>query len=253
MTDLLSATDVHRSFGGVAAVDGVSLAVEQGSLTGLIGPNGAGKTTMLGLIAGALKPSAGSVVFDGHDVTGAGPTRIARRGLIRTFQLSGEFARLTVLENLIVAAPSQNGESIFKALALGGHSWRTQERELVRSARELLDRFEMRPKEDEYAGNLSGGQKRLIEIMRTLMAKPRMLLLDEPMAGVNPTLTRKIETHLTQLRDDGLTMLMIEHELGVVERLCDRVIVMALGKVISEGTMAELRGDREVIDAYLVG
>jgi branched-chain amino acid transport system ATP-binding protein len=179
--------------------------------------------------------------------------RLGRSGLIRTFQISSEFQRLTVLENLLVGAPAHPGETLVGSLVLGKRAWRAQEQELVDRARELLVRFEMQEKEDEYAGNLSGGQKRLLEIMRSLMAEPKLLLLDEPMAGVNPTLARGIERHLERLREAGLTMLMVEHELGVVERLCDRVIVMAQGKVISEGTMETLRRDQEVLDAYLVG
>jgi ABC-type branched-subunit amino acid transport system ATPase component len=177
----------------------------------------------------------------------------ARRGLIRTFQTSSEFQRLTVLENLLVGDQDHPGETLFGALLRGGRSWRAHERDLVLRARGLLERFEMADKEDEWAGSLSGGQKRLLEIMRGLMAEPKLLLLDEPMAGVNPTLARRIEGHLQQLNREGLTMLMVEHELGVVDRLCHRVIVMAQGKVISEGTMETLRREQEVLDAYLVG
>jgi ABC-type branched-subunit amino acid transport system ATPase component len=250
---LLEVRDLRRSFGGVHAVDGVSFVVEAGTISGLIGPNGAGKSTALGVVAGAIKPSGGSIAFDGNDVTGASPMRLGREGLIRTFQISSEFQRLTVLENLLVGAPEQVGETLAGALLLGKRAWRAQEQTLVDQARELLGRFEMQDKEEEYAGNLSGGQKRLLEIMRSLMADPKLLLLDEPMAGVNPTLARRIEGHLRDLRDGGLTMLMVEHELGVVERLCEHVIVMAQGKVISEGTMETVRSNQEVLDAYLVG
>jgi branched-chain amino acid transport system ATP-binding protein len=179
--------------------------------------------------------------------------RLGREGLIRTFQISSEFQRLTVLENLLVGAPGHAGETLVGALVLGKRAWRAQEQALVEHARELLARFEMKDKEEEYAGNLSGGQKRLLEIMRSLMANPKLLLLDEPMAGVNPTLARRIEGHLQDLRDAGLTLLMVEHELGVVDRLCEHVIVMAQGKVISEGTMETVRRNQEVLDAYLVG
>ena len=250
---LLQVRDLRRSFGGVHAVDGVSFAVESGTISGLIGPNGAGKSTALGMIAGAIKPSGGSIAFDGQNVTGSSPMQLGRKGLIRTFQLSSEFHRLTVLENLLVGAPAHRGETLLGSLVLGKRSWQAQELELVERARELLARFEMQEKEEEYAGNLSGGQKRLLEIMRSLMAEPKLLLLDEPMAGVNPTLARRIEGHLQDLSDTGLTMLMVEHELGVVERLCEHVIVMAQGKVISEGTMATVRKNQEVLDAYLVG
>jgi neutral amino acid transport system ATP-binding protein len=250
---LLEVRDLRRSFGGVHAVDGISFAVESGTISGLIGPNGAGKSTALGMIAGAIKPSGGSIAFDGHDVTGSSPMHLGRKGLIRTFQISSEFQRLTVLENLLVGAPSHTGETLVSSLVLGKRSWRAQELELVERARELMGRFEMHEKEEEYAGNLSGGQKRLLEIMRSLMAEPKLLLLDEPMAGVNPTLARRIEGHLQDLSDAGLTMLMVEHELGVVERLCEHVVVMAQGKVISEGTMETVRKNQEVLDAYLVG
>jgi ABC-type branched-subunit amino acid transport system ATPase component len=253
MSDLLTVRDIRRSFGGVRAVDGVSFSVPRGSTTGLIGPNGAGKSTALGVIAGALRADGGTVEFDGEDISGLPPMNRARRGLIRTFQTSSPFSRLTVLENLLVAAQNNPGETLLGAIILGKRSWRRHERELVDRARELMAQFEMSEKEDEWAGNLSGGQKRLLEIMRGLMAGPKLLLLDEPMAGVNPTLARGIEGHLERLHTDGLTMLMVEHELGVVERLCDRVIVMAQGKVISQGTMESLRTEQEVLDAYLVG
>jgi ABC-type branched-subunit amino acid transport system ATPase component len=249
---LLSVRDVHRDFGGVKAVDGASFSALRGHVTGLIGPNGAGKSTLLGIVAGAIKPVSGKVTFDGHDVTSLPPNKIARRGIIRTFQLSAEFSKLTVLENLLVAVPGQKGESLLGA-ELGRLYWGSSQDALVVTARDVLDRFAMTPKENELAGNLSGGQKRLLEIMRALMAKPKMLLLDEPFAGVNPTLAREIEKYLLDLRDEGLSMIMVEHELSVVERLCDPVVVMAQGKVISEGTMRDVTARQEVLDAYLVG
>jgi ABC-type branched-subunit amino acid transport system ATPase component len=249
---VLAVQDLHREFGGVHAVNGASFTVPPGRITGLIGPNGAGKSTALNIIAGALKPSAGTVSYRGKDITGLPSYKVARRGIIRTFQLSSEFAALTVLENLLVAAPAQRGEALWQA-ALGKRYWRPQERAMVERARQLMARFDMSAKEDEYAGNLSGGQKRLLELMRGLMANPALLLLDEPMAGVNPSLARRIEQHLADLVCEGLTMLMIEHELAVVERLCDPVVVMAQGRVISQGTMADVRSDQEVLDAYLIG
>jgi ABC-type branched-subunit amino acid transport system ATPase component len=249
---LLTVRDLHRQFGGVRAVNGASFDVPPGRITGLIGPNGAGKSTVLNVIAGAIKPSSGEISYRGQDITGLRSYRLARRGIIRTFQLSSEFAALTVLENLLVAVPDQRGEALWQA-ALGKRYWRAQERTMVERARELLTRFDMSAKEDEYAGNLSGGQKRLLELIRGLMAAPALLLLDEPMAGVNPALARRIEQHLLDLCAEGLTLFMIEHELAVVERLCDPVIVMAQGRVISQGTMADVRADREVLDAYLIG
>jgi len=249
---ILVVRDVSRDFGGLKAVDGASFSALPGHITGLIGPNGAGKSTLLGIIAGAIKPGAGTITFEGRSVTGLAPNLVARRGIIRTFQLSAEFAKLTVLENLLVAAPAQKGESLLGA-ELGRLYWGRGEDKLVEVARGVLDRFAMTAKENELAGNLSGGQKRLLEIMRALMAKPTMLLLDEPFAGVNPTLAREIEQYLLDLRDEGLSMIMVEHELSVVERVCDPVVVMAQGKVISEGSMRDVTARQEVLDAYLIG
>jgi neutral amino acid transport system ATP-binding protein len=249
---MLSVVNVQRGFGGVKAVDGATFSAMRGHITGLIGPNGAGKSTLIAVIGGALKPEGGSITFDGDDITGMPAHRVARHGLIRTFQLSAEFSRLTVLENLLVAARVQKGESLFGA-ELGRLYWGPDEAALVDVARDVLDRFSMTAKENELAGNLSGGQKRLLEIMRALMATPKMLLLDEPFAGVNPTLAREIEQYLLDLRDEGLSMIMVEHELAVVERLCEPVVVMAQGKVISEGSMKDVTARREVLDAYLIG
>jgi ABC-type branched-subunit amino acid transport system ATPase component len=249
---ILSVRDVRRGFGGVQAVDGATFSASRGRITGLIGPNGAGKSTLIAIVGGALKPDGGTVTFDGADVTGMTAHRIARRGLIRTFQLSAEFSKLTVLENLLVAVPHQKGESLLGA-QLGRLYWGQDEGARVDRARDVLDRFSMAPKENELAGNLSGGQKRLLEIMRALMATPKMLLLDEPFAGVNPTLAREIEHYLVDLRDEGLSMIMVEHELAVVERVCDPVVVMAQGKVIAEGAMKDVGAREEVLRAYLVG
>jgi ABC-type branched-subunit amino acid transport system ATPase component len=249
---VLSVRDVHRAFGGVKAVDGATFSAMPGRVTGLIGPNGAGKSTLMGIIAGAIQADSGTIEFDGADVTAFPAHKMARLGLIRTFQLSAEFSKLTVLENLLVAAPAQKGESLLGA-ELGRLYWGRDETDLVARAREVLDRFAMSPKENELAGNLSGGQKRLLEIMRALMAQPKLVLLDEPFAGVNPTLAREIEQYLLGLRDEGLSMVMVEHELSVVERLCDPVVVMAQGRVIAEGPMREVTMRQEVLDAYLIG
>jgi branched-chain amino acid transport system ATP-binding protein len=249
---LLTATDVHRHFEGMHAVDGVSIEVLPGRLTGLIGPNGAGKSTFLAVLAGTLPASEGSIVFDGEEISPLPAFRRARRGLVRTFQLPSEFAQLTVLENLLAAAPKNRGDSVVGAL-LGRRYWGADEDALVERARGLLGRFRMIEKENQYAGDLSGGQKRLVEIMRALMLEPRLLLLDEPMAGVHPSIVGEIASYLESLRDEGLTILMVEHQLAIVERLCDPVIVMAQGKVIGRGPLVELRRQREVVDAYLVG
>jgi branched-chain amino acid transport system permease protein len=249
---MLRVRGIVRDFSGVQAVAGADFELYDGRITGLIGPNGAGKSTVVNIISGAVKPRSGSIVFNGRDITSQPVHQIARRGIVRTFQLSSEFGRLTVLENLLVAAPSQVGESFLGAM-LGKRYWQEQERKLVRQARALLARFGMTAKEEEYAGNLSGGQRRMVEIMRGLMAKPKLLLLDEPLAGVNPTLAQEIMGYLEDLRDEGLTMLMVEHDLGAVDRVCDPVIVMAQGKVLAQGTLRELRQQREVLDAYFIG
>lgn len=249
---VLETHELRRSFGGVHAVDSVSIRIAEGCITGLIGPNGAGKSTLLTILAGALAPDTGRVVFLGADITRERPHQRARRGLIRTFQLGGDLPRLTVLESLLLAAPRQRGERLMFALA-GRRGWAAQEEELLDRARDLLDRFDMRDHEDAYVAELSGGQRRLVEITRALMAEPRLLLLDEPFAGVNPSLARRIERHLVELRDEGLTMVLVEHELDVVERCCDPVVVMAMGRVVAEGTMEDVRKRREVLDAYLTG
>jgi branched-chain amino acid transport system permease protein len=249
---MLTATEIHRHFEGMRAVDGVSIEVPPGKITGLIGPNGAGKSTLLAVLAGTLPATSGSIVFDGQDITHLPAYQRARRGLVRTFQLPSEFARLTVLENLMVAAPDNRGDSLLGALRGRGY-WIADERRLVEKGRGLLARFGMTAKESDYAGTMSGGQKRLIEIMRALMLEPRLLLLDEPMSGVHPSIVLEIQHYLESLREEGLTILMVEHELHMVERLCDSVVVMAQGKVIGSGTMASLRRQQEIVDAYLVG
>jgi branched-chain amino acid transport system ATP-binding protein len=249
---MLVAEDVHRHFEGMRAVDGVSLEVPRGKITGLIGPNGAGKSTFMAVLAGTLPAGSGRIVFEGVDITTVPAYRRARMGLVRTFQLPSEFSRLTVLENLLVAAPRNRGDSLWGAL-LGRRYWGEDEERLVGEARGLLARFGMSAKESDYAGTMSGGQKRLIEIMRALMLHPRCLLLDEPMSGVHPRVVGEIQNYLHALRADGLTILMVEHELHLVEELCDSVFVMAQGKLIGSGTMASLRRQREIVDAYLVG
>jgi branched-chain amino acid transport system permease protein len=249
---LLQVADLRRAFGGVQAVAGTMFTVSRGTITGLIGPNGAGKSTVLSLIGGQLRPDAGSIRFGGVEIAGLPPHTIARRGLIRTFQTANLFARMTVLENMLLGAPPWIGESVAGAL-LGKWFWRRHEQALVDQARAILDRFGMAQVENEYAGRLSGGQKRIVEIMRALMAKPRLLLLDEPMAGVNPTLAGSIANHLTELCAEGITILMVEHEMKMVSLICDPVIVMVQGRVLAEGTMTTLRTNQEVLDAYLAG
>jgi branched-chain amino acid transport system permease protein len=249
---ILQAVDVSRDFGGVQAVSGVSMSVRQGTLTGLIGPNGAGKSTLLALLAGTDRPSAGQIRYQGQDISGLPAFRRARIGLIRTFQLASEFKRLTVMENLLTAAPGNRGDS-FRGAVAGRRYWRDDEAAAVTRAEAVLGRFGLTDLANSYAGDLSGGQRRLVEIMRALMAEPAVLLLDEPMAGVHPELARRIGTALTGLCKEGMTILMVEHELAIMDEFCDPVVVMAEGSVLAQGTMAELRERTEVVEAYLVG
>jgi len=233
-------------------VNDVSLAVRRGTLTGLIGPNGAGKSTLLAILAGTVRPSSGTVTYLGQDITGMPAFRRARLGLVRTFQLASEFKRLTVLENLLTAVPSNRGDTLRGAIA-GRRYWKGDEAAAIARARAVLDRFGLEGIANSYAGDLSGGQRRLVEIMRALMAEPTMLLLDEPMAGVHPNLARRIGNELVALCQEGMTILMVEHELAIMDEFCDPVAVMAEGAVLAEGTMAQLRRRSEVVEAYLVG
>ena len=249
---VLEAIDVTREFGGVRAVAGVSFGVRRGTMTGLIGPNGAGKSTLLAMLAGTLPVSSGHIRYQGQDVTGLAAYRRARLGLVRTFQLASEFKRLTVMENLLSAVPDNRGDSFRGAMA-GRRYWRADEAAAIARAQVLLDRFGLEGNANSYAGDLSGGQRRLVEIMRALMAQPRVLLLDEPMAGVHPNLARRIGNELVALCAEGLTVLMVEHELAIMDEFCDPVVAMAEGVVLAEGSMAELRSRTEVVEAYLVG
>jgi branched-chain amino acid transport system permease protein len=249
---VLRAVDLVKEFGGVHAVAGVSLEVRRGTLTGLIGPNGAGKSTLLAMLAGTMGVTSGQVIYAGADVTGVPAYRRARLGLVRTFQLASEFKRLTVMENLLSAAPGNRGDSLAGALR-GRRYWRRDEAAAIDRARALLDRFGLSDLADTYGGDLSGGQRRLTEIMRALMTEPTMLLLDEPMAGVHPRLARRIGGHLLELCAEGMTILMVEHELAIMDEFCDPVFMMAEGVVLASGTMADLRARADVVEAYLVG
>ncbi|HWE62155.1 MAG TPA: ABC transporter ATP-binding protein [Chloroflexota bacterium] len=247
---LLRVDHISHAFGGVQAVHDCSFGVPDGSICGLIGPNGAGKTTVVNVVSGMLKRQRGQVRYAGTDISGWSPAQVARQGLLRTFQLSREFARLTVLENVLVAATGQIDESLWAAL-FRRRATRARERQLVEHAREVLHTFGLDALRNEWAENLSGGQKRLLELARAVMARPRLVLLDEPMAGVNPTLIDRIEGHIRELRAQGVTFLLVEHNLNVVERLCDMVIVMAEGRTLAEGTLAEHRRNPDVVAAYL--
>jgi ABC-type branched-subunit amino acid transport system ATPase component len=249
---LLRVEGLACDFGGVHAVQDATFAVRRGTITGLIGPNGAGKSTVINLISGRTRPLRGSVLFDGVQIAGQRPHEVARHGIVRTFQQANVFGGLTVLENLLVGAGPWPGERLTAALGRK-RAWSGVERELAERAWEVLGHFGLTDIANSYAAALSGGQRRLVELMRALMAGPKLLLLDEPMAGVSPPLAVTIAQRLEELRDTGMTMLMVEHELRLVERLCDPVVVMAQGTVLAEGSMAELRTNPEVINAYLGG
>jgi branched-chain amino acid transport system permease protein len=249
---ILQVFNLTRSFDGVMAVNGVSFDVQRGRLTGLIGPNGAGKSTTLAMLAGTLPVTSGRILYKGDDITALPAFRRARSGIVRTFQLASEFKRLTVLENLLCAVPQQSGDSFYGAL-LGRRSWIEDEQAAIDNAAEMLERFGLTKYANTYAGDLSGGQRRLVEIMRALMTDPTVLLLDEPMAGVHPHLARQIGKELIELSKEGMTIMMVEHELAIMDEFCDPIIVMAEGTVLAEGTMASLRAKPEVVEAYLVG
>jgi len=249
---VLETVDVTREFGGVQAVAGVSIQVRKGTLTGLIGPNGAGKSTLLAMLAGTLPVTSGKIIYEGRDITGVPAFRRARLGLVRTFQLASEFKRLTVMENLLSAVPGNRGDT-FRGSLLGKRYWQADETAAIARAEAILERFGLEQFANHYAGDLSGGQRRLVEIMRALMAEPATLLLDEPMAGVHPNLARRIGNELVALCEEGMTILMVEHELAIMDEFCDPVVVMAEGAVLAEGTMEQLRGRSEVVEAYLVG
>jgi branched-chain amino acid transport system ATP-binding protein len=248
---ILEAAEVVKHFGGIFAVDGASLDVREGSITALIGPNGAGKTTFFNVITGFYRPDGGTASFEGSPILGRAPHAIARLGMVRTFQITKALARMPVIDNMMLAAPDQPGERIVGLLTRPGAS-RRREKEIRGQAMELLSVFNLEALADEYAGTLSGGQRKLLELSRALMTRPRLLLLDEPMAGINPTLGRRLLDHMQRLRaDEGVTFLFIEHDMEVVMNHSDRVIVMAEGRVIADGTPEKVRTDRRVIDAYL--
>lgn len=240
-------------FGGLRAIDHASFDVEAGGVTGLIGPNGAGKTTAFNVIAGAVRPSAGRVLFDGEDITGLKPYQRAQRGLARTFQIPHEFARLTVLENLMAAASAPEGENVFNVVFRRG-LFGGEERAIYDHARETIRFLELEHVLDVPAGNLSGGQKKLVELGRALMRDPKIILLDEIGAGINRTLLSKLADKIKLLNSEhGLTFCLIEHDLDYVSKLCDHVLVMAQGKLLTEGTVDEVRNDERVIEAYFGG
>jgi branched-chain amino acid transport system ATP-binding protein len=248
---ILSAIEVVKRFGGIRAVDGASFDVREKSITALIGPNGAGKTTLFNVITGFYRGDAGAITFAGRPILGRPPYAIARLGMVRTFQITKALARMPVIDNMMLAASDQPGEKLRNFLFRPAASGR-RERQVREQAMELLDVFDLVRLADEYAGTLSGGQRKLLELARALMTEPRMLLLDEPMAGINPTLGRRLLEHMQSLRaDQGVTFLFVEHDMEVVMGHADRVIVMAEGRVIADGPPDEIRSDQRVIDAYL--
>jgi ABC-type branched-subunit amino acid transport system ATPase component len=245
VTHLLEVREVAHAFGGVRAVDGATFNVEEGSITGLIGPNGAGKSTLFNCISGFVRAQAGTVTLDGRPIGRLSPHRIARAGLVRTFQTPRALTRMTVLENVLLATPRHPGEHL-------GRRGGKREREAQKRADELLALVGLDSHTNALAGTLSGGQRKLLDLIRALMAAPRLLLLDEPMAGVSPTLRVQLLQHIRDLRDrDGITLLIVEHDLDFVMGASDRIVVMNDGRVIADGTPEEVRGDERVVDAYL--
>ncbi len=250
---MVTVENVVKHFGGIAAVDGCSFEIPPGSITGLIGPNGAGKSTLFNIIAGFTKPDAGKITVDGHNVTGMSPHRLFHRGVVRTFQIPHEFDRMTVLENLMVVPSRQLGEQILASL-FTFQLVKKQELELRKRAEEVLEFVSLHRLRNELAGNLSGGQKKLLELARTMMTNPRVVLLDEPGAGVNRTLLQKLAEDIMRLnREYGYTFCVIEHDMDLVTKLCDPVVVMAEGRVLAKGGMEHIRSDERVREAYLGG
>jgi neutral amino acid transport system ATP-binding protein len=246
---VLIADDVRRMFGGVNAVDVDHVEVQRGAITALIGPNGAGKTTFFNLLTGFDKPNSGKWTFDGRSLGGVAAARVARAGMVRTFQLTKALNRMTVMENMRLGATAQPGENLFAALVPA--VWRPREKAITAQAEELLARFKLDTKRDDFAGSLSGGQRKLLEMARALMAKPQMIMLDEPMAGVNPALTQSLLGHIQALRDDGTTVLFVEHDMHMVRHISDWVIVMTEGRIVAEGPPDSVMNNPAVIDAYL--
>ncbi len=245
---ILVVDHVTKSFGGLQAVSVDHLEVQRGTITALIGPNGAGKSTFFNQVTGFDKPDSGAWTFEGQSLTGKPAYKIARSGLVRTFQLTKALMRLTALENLMLGATNQTGERFLPAIL---RSWRGQEREIEQRADELLERFNLARMRDEYAGAMSGGQRKLLEMARALMVHPTMIMLDEPMAGVNPALTQSLLGHIQALRDEGMTIVLVEHDMDVVMGISDWVVCFAEGEVIAEGRPRDIQANQAVIDAYL--
>ncbi|MEY4450736.1 MAG: hypothetical protein RLZZ304_1111 [Actinomycetota bacterium] len=246
---ILIASGVRRQFGGLTAVDVAHVEIPRGKITALIGPNGAGKTTFFNLLTGFDKPNEGSWTFDGKELAGVSSYKVARLGMIRTFQLTKALSLLTVIENMRLGAQDQPGESFLRAFIRP--LWSRREAQITETADELLKRFKLDAKREDYAAALSGGQRKLLEMARALMSNPKLVMLDEPMAGVNPALTQSLLDHIKQLKTNGTSVLFVEHDMHMVRHISDWVIVMAEGKVVAEGPPADVMKDQAVIDAYL--
>jgi ABC-type branched-subunit amino acid transport system ATPase component len=245
---IVVAHNVRRTFGGLTAVDVEHVEIQRGVITALIGPNGAGKTTFFNLLTGFDKPQTGDWSFNGKSLSGIPAYKVARLGMIRTFQLTKVLAKLSVLENMRMGATGQTGERFLPGLF---HMWTGQEKTITEKADALLERFLLIKKRHDFAGSLSGGQRKLLEMARALMADPELVMLDEPMAGVNPALKQSLLGHVKSLRDEGRTVLFVEHDMDMVRDISDWVIVMAQGRVIAEGPPEAVMADQRVIDAYL--
>jgi ABC-type branched-subunit amino acid transport system ATPase component len=246
---IVVADKVVRRFGGLTAVDVEHVEIQRGVITALIGPNGAGKTTFFNLLTGFDKPDEGDWSFGGESLNGVSAYKVARLGMVRTFQLTKVLSRLSVMENMRLGATGQSGERLWQAMI--APFWRSEEKANTERAKVLLKRFKLDDKADDFAGSLSGGQRKLLEMARSLMVEPELVMLDEPMAGVNPALKQSLLGHVKSLREDGMTVLFVEHDMDMVRDISDWVIVMAQGRIIAEGPPSAVMGDQRVIDAYL--
>ena len=246
---ILVADNVTRQFGGLTAVDVAHVEIPRGQITALIGPNGAGKTTFFNLLTGFDKPNTGTWIFDGKNLAGVASYKVARMGMVRTFQLTKALSLLTVMENMRLGYQNQTGENPLSAMFRW--IWRKQENQVTDIATELLTRFKLVDKSEDFAASLSGGQRKLLEMARALMTKPTLVMLDEPMAGVNPALTQSLLDHIKGLKAEGMTVLFVEHDMHMVRHISDWVIVMAEGKIVAEGPPTEVMKNPAVIDAYL--
>ncbi len=246
---ILVADNVRRAFGGLVAVDVEHLEVQRGAITALIGPNGAGKTTFFNLLTNFDEPDTGDRLFEGNNLSGVSAYKVANLGMVRTFQLTKSLSKMTVIDNMRLGGTEQAGESFFRALL--PFLWRRQEAEITQRADALLERFKLSHMRDEFAGTLSGGQRKLLEMARALMVRPNMVMLDEPMAGVNPALKQSLLDHVKGLRDEGMTVLFVEHDMDMVQEISDWVVVMAEGRIIAEGPPESIASNQAVVDAYL--